>query len=89
MQYVKASQTTLEHSLEYMDPKHLIQNTIKIRGSALEVRSSLQPLALRLNLRSFDSIYLAGAGKATSKMAEALSKILGRRLRGVQSTFPI
>jgi len=80
--------STLEHSLEYMDPKHLIQNTIKIRGSALEVRSSLQPLALRLNLRSFDSIYLVGAGKATSKMAEALSKILGRRLSGGAINVP-
>ena len=80
--------STLEHSLEYMDPKHLVQNTIKIRGSALEVRSTLQPLALRLNLRSFDSIYLVGAGKATSKMAEALSKILGRRLSGGAINVP-
>src|SRR5919202_3790782 len=69
--------STVERSLEYMDPKHLIQKTIKIKGSTLQVRPLLQSSSLRMNLSSFESVYLVGAGKATSKMAEALSKILG------------
>jgi glycerate 2-kinase len=80
--------SAIEHSLEYMDPKHLIHNTIKLKGTALEVRSLLQSCSLRMNLSSFDSIYLVGAGKATSKMAEALSNILGWRLSGGAINVP-
>ena len=80
--------STLERSLRYMDPKRLIDKTIKIKGSALVVRSSLQPLTLRLNLNDFDSIYLVGAGKATSKMAEALCNILGWRVSGGAINVP-
>src|SRR5215212_3845195 len=80
--------STIEHSLEYMDPKHLIHKAIKVKGSALEVRSSLQSFPLHMNLSNFDSIYLVGAGKATSKMAEALTNILGRRLSGGAINVP-
>jgi glycerate-2-kinase len=80
--------SAIERSLEYMDPKHLIQKTIKINGSTLQVSSSLQTFSLRMNLCSFDSVYLVGAGKATSKMAEALSKILGLRLSGGAINVP-
>jgi glycerate-2-kinase len=41
-----------------------------------------------MSLSSFDSIYLVGAGKATSKMAEALTNILGRRLSGGAINVP-
>jgi glycerate-2-kinase len=80
--------STVERSLEYMDPKHLIQKTIKIKGSTLQVRPLLQSFSLRMNLSSFESVYLVGAGKATSKMAEALSKILGQRLSGGAINVP-
>jgi glycerate 2-kinase len=80
--------SALEHSLRYMDPKRLIDKTIKVKGSALVVRSSLQPLTLRLDLRNFDSIYVVGAGKATSKMAESLCNILGWRVSGGAINIP-
>ena len=80
--------STIEHSLEYMDPRHLIHRAVKVKGSALEVRSSLQSFSLHMSLSSFDSIYLVGAGKATSKMAEALTNILGRRLSGGAINVP-
>jgi glycerate 2-kinase len=80
--------STIERSLEYMDPKHLIQKTIEIKGSTLQVSSPLQSFSLRMNLSSFESVYLVGAGKATSKMADALSKILGLRLSGGAINVP-
>src|SRR5919206_895354 len=80
--------STIEHSLEYMDPRHLIHRAVKVKGSALEVRSSVQSFSLHMSLSSFDSIYLVGAGKATSKMAEALTNILGRRLSGGAINVP-
>src|SRR5919202_374448 len=71
-----------------MDPKRLIDKAINVKGSALVVRSYLQPLTLRLNLNDFDSIYLVGAGKATSKMAEALCNILDWRVSGGAINVP-
>jgi glycerate 2-kinase len=80
--------STLEHSLRHTDPKHLIDKTIEVKGSALLIRSSLQHLSLRMNLSEFDSIYVVGAGKATSKMAEALCNILGSRVSGGSIDVP-
>lgn len=80
--------STLEHSLRHTDPKHLIDKTIEVKGSALLIRSSLQHLSLRMNLSDFDSIYVVGAGKATSKMAEALCNILGSRVSGGSINVP-
>ncbi len=80
--------SALEHSLKYTDPKRLIEKSLKVKGSALVARSSLQPLTLHLNLRDFDSIYVVGAGKATSKMAEALCSMLGLRISGGAINVP-
>ena len=80
--------SALEHSLKYTDPKRLIDKSLKVKGSALVVRSYLQPLTLRLNLSDFDSIYVVGAGKATSKMAEALCSMLDWRISGGAINVP-
>src|ERR671932_1822211 len=69
--------STVERSLEYMDPKHLIQKTIKIKGSTLQVRPLLQSFSLRMNLSSFESTYSVGARKPTSKLPEALCTSIG------------
>jgi glycerate 2-kinase len=80
--------STLEHSLRHTDPKHLIDKILKVKGSGLVIRSSLQHSPLRMNLSDFDSIYVVGAGKATSKMAEALCNILGWRVLGGAINVP-
>jgi glycerate-2-kinase len=41
-----------------------------------------------MNLNNFDSIYIVGAGKATSKMAETLCKIFDGRISGGAINVP-
>ncbi len=85
---LKLALSTIESSLRYMDPKRLVNNTVKLNGSTLVVRAPLQPKTLRMNLNNFDSIYVVGAGKATLKMAEAICKILDGRTSGGAINVP-
>ena len=80
--------STIECSLRYMDPKRLINKTIKVKGLTLVVRDPLQHRVLRMNLKNFDCIYIVGAGKATSKMADTLCKILDGRISGGAINVP-
>ena len=80
--------STIECSLRYMDPKRLINKTIKVKGSNLVLRAPLQHKVLRMNLKNFDCIYIVGAGKATLKMADTLCKIFDGRISGGAINVP-
>jgi glycerate-2-kinase len=67
---------TLEFTLASVDPHVLVSQRVKRRGQKLQVENQVVPLA------GYDRIFVAGAGKASGAMAEALEAILGRRLTG-------
>ena len=67
---------TLEFTLASVDPHLLVSRGIRMRGDKLQVGSQTIPLG------NYDRIFLAGAGKASGVMAEALESILGSRLDG-------
>ena len=71
-----------------MDPKRLVNYTIKKKGSTLLVRAPFEDKILRMKLNNFDSIYIVGAGKAASKMAESLCKIFDRAISGGAINVP-
>ncbi len=52
-----------------MDPERLVRKSLKIKDGQLFVYD-IEQRKTALDLGSFDSIYLIGAGKATSKMAK-------------------
>jgi len=65
-----------EAGLKAADPVQAIKRHLRSQDSALEVHGrAYEPSA-------FDGIYVVGAGKAAGKMAEAIEKLLGDRLRG-------
>jgi glycerate 2-kinase len=80
--------SALESSLNYMDPKRLVNKRVKVKGSTLLIRCPAQHKTLHMNLNNFDSIYLVGAGKAASKMSDTLCAILDRRISGGAINVP-
>ena len=70
-----------------MDPERLIRKSLKTKDGKLFVYD-IEQRKTALDLGSFDSIYLIGAGKATSKMAMAVSNVLAHRISGGAITVP-
>lgn len=84
---LKVSFSAIEYSMKYIDPRVLVNRTVKIRDSSLFLRD-IQGKNLTVHLNDFDSIYLVGAGKATAGMAEALYRLLNGMISDSAITVP-
>jgi glycerate-2-kinase len=71
--------SALEYSVKYVDPKILVNRTVKLKGSKLRLKD-IKSEKVELDLSDFDSVYIVGAGKATAGMTDALCEILKRRI---------
>jgi glycerate 2-kinase len=71
--------STLEYSIKYVDPKILVNRTVKLKGSKLRLKD-IKSEKVELDLNDFNSVYVVGAGKATASMTEALYGILKGRI---------
>lgn len=71
--------STLEYSIKNVDPKILVNRTVKLKGSKLRLKD-IKSQRLELNLNDFDSVYIVGAGKATARMTYAVCGILKGRI---------
>jgi glycerate-2-kinase len=73
----KARQTVLtlvEEAISAVDPRNLIKNRVRVKGQTLQAGD------LSFDLSKFQRIVVAGAGKASGAMAEALEEQLGDRI---------
>jgi glycerate 2-kinase len=84
---LKISLSALEFSVTNLDPKKLVEKAIKLKNSNL-LLTGIDNNVTTLNLDDYESIYVVGAGKAATKMLEAVSKILKKRLSGGAITVP-
>jgi glycerate 2-kinase len=71
--------SALEYSIKNVDPKILVNKTVKLKGSNLRL-NDIQGKTVELNLDDFNSVYIVGAGKATARMTAALCNILNGRI---------
>lgn len=71
--------STLEYSIKYVDPKILVNRTVKLKRSKLRLKD-IKSEKVELDLNDFGSVYVVGAGKATASMTEALYGILKGRI---------
>ncbi|HET7149308.1 MAG TPA: DUF4147 domain-containing protein [Candidatus Nitrosopolaris sp.] len=84
---LKISLSALEFCLRNSDPKKLVDNAVKLRGSKLlltDIRNNI----VKLDLDDYESIYVVGAGKAAARMSNAVSTILKKRLSGGAINVP-
>jgi len=84
---LKISLSALEFCLRNSDPKKLVDNAVKLRNSRLlltDIRNNI----IKLDLDDYESIYVAGAGKAAGIMSDAISTILKKRLSGGAINVP-
>jgi glycerate 2-kinase len=65
---------SLESALKVADPRQIIKSRLLLRDSVLRVDE------YSFDLGKFKSVYVVGGGKASGSMAEALEKVLGRRI---------
>lgn len=66
--------TSLEHALNVVDPKRMIESRLMLKDSILKVDGC------SFDLKKFKNIYVVGGGKASGPMAEALEQILDKRI---------
>lgn len=64
----------IEHTLRTIDTYEIVKKRVLIRDNVLFVNN------LRFDLSKIRNIYVLGAGKGTSRMAEALDEILGDKI---------
>ncbi len=84
---LKISLSALEFCLRNSDPKRLVDHAVKLRNSRLlltDIRNNI----IKLDLDDYESIYVAGAGKAAAIMSDAISTILKKRLSGGAINVP-
>ena len=62
--------------LRAVDPREAVKRFLKVEGGTLHVGEQV------LNLESFSSIWVIGAGKGSGAMAQAVEEILGGRIKG-------
>jgi glycerate-2-kinase len=65
---------SIESALRAADPRQIIKSRLLLRDSVLRVDE------YSFDLGKFKSVYVVGGGKASGSMAEALEKVLGRRI---------
>ena len=63
-------------ALKAADPAQAVARHLRIAGDKLHAGGKLH------RLRDFRNIYVIGAGKASARMAQAVHRLLGRRIRG-------
>jgi glycerate-2-kinase len=81
------SLSAIEFALRRSDPLLLVNSAARLRGSVLTLKD-IRDKTIRLDVGSYESIYIVGAGKATAKMAEGLCKILRKRISGGAINVP-
>jgi len=77
----------IKSAVRCVNPERLIKNSLKLKYYELSIYDTTKNKTC-LDLRSFDSIYLVGAGKATARMAKAVCQILGDRIDGGAINVP-
>jgi glycerate 2-kinase len=78
---------SVRHAIRAADPARLIKSSLKLRNARLSVHD-INHQRINIDLKSFDHIYLIGAGKATARMAYELRQILGDKISGGAITVP-
>ncbi len=76
--------SALEHGLDSVDPQVLIRRAVRFEGELTVFDIS----GRKTSVPRFENAYLVGAGKATARMADALSTILGRAVAGGAISVP-
>ncbi len=71
----KTAKVFIEEAIQAVNPYRLVLERVQLNGSLLQVGN------VKLDLESFEHIYVLGAGKAAASMAAALEIILGPRLQ--------
>ena len=66
-------------AIRAVDPASAVESHVMVQGGELVLMSSGTEQQ-RIDLESFDKIFVVGAGKATSPMAAAVEKLLGSRI---------
>ena len=72
----RSARTIFRAALVAADPVEAVLRHLHVRGEILTAGG------LRYPLRSFDRIFVVGAGKASARMAFALERLLGKRISG-------
>lgn len=67
----------VKSALISVDPRQLILENLHENGGSLSIADRL-----KIDLSEYDRIYVTGAGKAVTGMAEGLSDVLGERIHG-------
>lgn len=70
-------------ALNCLQPSYLIDQALQLTGSVLRVDGK------RYQLKQYRNIYVVGAGKATYGMAEAVWKMLGKRITSGSINVPV
>jgi glycerate 2-kinase len=78
---------SVRHAIRAADPARLIKSSLKLRNARLSVHD-INHQRINIDLKSFDHIYLIGAGKATARMAYELRQIIGDKISGGAITVP-
>jgi glycerate-2-kinase len=77
----------VKNAVRCVNPERLIKSCLKLKHYELTIYD-IKKNKTYLDLRSFDSIYVVGAGKATARMAKAVCQILGDRISGGAINVP-
>jgi glycerate 2-kinase len=83
---VTASETVLavlEAALSAVDPGRAVRRALALQGTTLRVGThpaGAAPSTRSYDLRTYEHIYVVGAGKASAAMASALEEVLGPRI---------
>jgi glycerate-2-kinase len=78
---------SVRHAIRAVDPVRLVKSSLKLRDRRLRVHD-IKNQRTNIDLKSYDHIYLIGAGKATARMARALHEIIGHKVSEGAITVP-
>ncbi|MGC2386869.1 MAG: DUF4147 domain-containing protein, partial [Nitrososphaeraceae archaeon] len=84
---LKLALGSFEHAVRAVDPMRLIKSSLKLRSDRLFI-NDIKHKRTNIDLKSINSIYLIGAGKATARMALAVCEILKDKISGGAITIP-
>ncbi|HSN95681.1 MAG TPA: DUF4147 domain-containing protein [Nitrososphaeraceae archaeon] len=84
---LKLALGSFEHAVRAVDPMRLIKSSLKLRSDRLFI-NDIKHQRANIDLKSINSIYLIGAGKATARMALAVCEILKDKISGGAITIP-
>ncbi|MDP2907449.1 MAG: DUF4147 domain-containing protein [Nanoarchaeota archaeon] len=64
----------LEKGITSVLPENVVKNNVRLEGNVLKIKDQ------EFNLKDYDNIFVIGGGKASYKMAEAINKILKKKI---------